>query len=137
DTVREELQTKIAPLSTPRFEKGREPRPISKPLTELPQAAVPPRIAAPSSIKRVETLELTAPKTSPTLVGFQNKSATLPEWRLQLQNAVQQRRGNRSGLSTASPVVQTQYPSHGATALKAEPAPTPMPKVENKDPRVA
>lgn len=133
DTVREELQTKIAPMLPPRFERKAEPATQSKP------AAAPPRTVEPP-IRRPETSGLTAPKTSPTLVEFQSKSATLPDWRLQLQNAVQQRKGNRTDGSAiaASDEGQTHYRSNGGAALKAETAPNAEPAagLENMDPRV-
>jgi uncharacterized RDD family membrane protein YckC len=48
-------------------------------------------------------------------VGFQNKNATLPEWRIQLQNAVQQRKGGSAAASGAAPAMA--------------PAPTPTAEV--------
>ncbi len=84
--------------------------------------------------KRV-TSDLAASKTSPTLVEFQNKNASLPDWRLQLQNAVQQRRGG------ASSDQERSFPTNGGAALKAEvvaSTPQAVPSAENiKDPRVA
>src|SRR6266480_4389614 len=80
DTVREELQTKIAPLAPSHFEKRPEPAAPRASIVEPPRVVPSPRMAPPSALKRVETLELKTPKTSPTLVGFQNKSATLPDW---------------------------------------------------------
>ncbi len=146
DSVREELQTKITSgRLAPRTEIKQVPisatfsaviteKPASVPTPAAPKPFAPrlsagvsaPRAAAavamaPQPVKRIETAELTSPKTSPTLVGFQSKNATLPDWRLQLQNAVQQRKGGRS----ESPAVvqtgpNTQFRTNGSAAIKAE-----------------
>src|SRR5204863_515828 len=79
--------------------------------------------------KRGDTAGLVAPKTSPTLVEFQNKNAPLPDWRIQLQNAVQQR---KSGQAAASPQLSM------SVATAAEPAPVAAePAPPAADPRVA
>ena len=108
DTVREELQPKAVtsgnlPMIEPAATKVPEPRPYVErpnPYAVPPPAstAMPPvqpttiRTAA-VTVKRVETAGLTVAKTSPTLVEFQNKNTSLPDGRLQLQNAVSQRKG--------------------------------------------
>lgn len=116
DTVREELQTKITPGGPPKADV--QPRPA-------PPAAPPPQRA-----RRVETAGLVAPKTSPTLIEFQNKNAPLPDWRIQLQNAVQQRKsaqpGVRAVVSQTSVSVATAEP---ATALDTAPAAATDPRV--------
>src|SRR4051794_7031660 len=99
DTVREELQTKITSGPLP----GAIPRPdapIPRPQQPARQQVAPPpvrqSVAPPVPARppvRSITAGLVAPKTSPTLVDFQNKNAKLPDWRIQLQNAVQQRKG--------------------------------------------
>lgn len=89
---------------------------------------------APSPVPRkVETASLRAPKTSPTLVGFQNKNTPIPEWRLQMQNAVQKRRDEASGELRSVP----QYPTNGSAALKIEPAVVVETEPHISDPRVA
>ncbi len=119
DTVREELQTKITAGPPVRF----VPKPEAP--TLAPTLAAPP--AAAPAPRRVETADLVAPKTSPTLVGFQNKEAPLPDWRLQIQNAVKQRRnGDGTGLAPA-PIVRE----------RAEADAEPMLEVPIADPRVA
>ena len=132
DTVREELQSKITPYSTPRIESRLEPQPMSKPLPPRPAMIVPP------VAKRQETGSLVAPKTSPTLVEFQTKSASLPDWRLQLQNAVQQRKGTQNA-ATISTNANQSFPTNGSSALKAEIVPPVEPEQAPKisDPRVA
>ncbi len=62
--------------------------------------------------------------TSPTLVEFHTANATLPEWRLQLQNTVRQRH-ERTQNTPEKPLALTSRQSNlvtkGATALKIEP----------------
>ena len=133
DTVREELQTKITTMAAPRFEAKstsvleRPPEPEHFPMTR-------PVVAQPVA-RRTETAGLAPPKTSPTLVGFQSKNASLPEWRLQLQNAVQQRKGGHVSVAESNAHCAT----NGATALKVEVVPRREPATEPKisDPRVA
>ena len=133
DTVREELRTKISIGTASRIEP--KPAHTSERGTMTPR----PAMIAPQPVKRQETADLVTFKTSPTLVGFQNKNAALPDWRIQLQNAVQQRKGGRVDAVASSPNNGTQFPTNGGAALKveivqrveAEPAP------EISDPRVA
>ena len=112
DSVREELQSKITYVTTPRIVGREQPKPVSEPISQRPLMVAMP-IA-----KRQETADLAVSKTSPTLVEFQNKNASLPDWRLQLQNAVQQRKGGQSVLSTKSD--DRTFPTNGGAALKAE-----------------
>lgn len=65
------------------------------------------------------TTEISSKLTSPTLVDFQPKAAALPEWRLQLQNAVRQRKDNNQAPETAvAPTIV--HRTNGSAALKAE-----------------
>lgn len=127
DSVREELQTKITQGVPVRTTAAAAVATERKPLAPRP-AMITPQTVAPAL--RVQTAELVAPKTSPTLVGFQPKSNTLPEWRLQMQNAVQQRKGNSGDLGRT-------FPTNGGAALKAEPVRAPEPVAEIADTRVA
>lgn len=114
DTVREELQPKITPGNLPRIETK------------------PAAVAAPA--RRVETGGLVAPKTSPTLVEFQTKNAPLPDWRIQLQNAVQQRKGGRTATAATTSAPQLSI----STAAAVKPAPVASePEPSIADPRVA
>lgn len=122
DTVREELQANISAL----------PKPVNveKPAPSIGSGGLAATAAAmaPSAVPvRRITADLSVKTTNPTLVGFQSKRATLPDWRLQLQNSVRQRTGGARAegtvLETAQPVYQTQTAIRGATALKAEYAP--------------
>lgn len=136
--------------STPVVSKPSIPAPVmSAPAEIVPseeKKSVPPA-PAPRSI----TTELTSKPTSPTLVEFHNKNASLPEWRLQLQNSVRMRgeRGSRQ------PDVEAQQPAQatavsrpqraalatkGATALQPEYVEKPVEKEEPayaKNPKLA
>ena len=131
DSVREELQTKIAsgPLAKP---AEKPPMPVANP----PVSQHPPMVAQPQMQKRQETAGLNSPKTSPTLVEFQNKNSSLPDWRLQLQNAVQQRKGGHAAVATAD---DRSFPTNGGAALKAEIIPPAEAEIRAPitDPRVA
>ena len=84
------------------------------------QAPVPaPPVKRPSL--RVETSDLAVKKTSQTLAEFKTKNATIPDWRLQLQNTIRQRTG-RAGDAPAADAVAVQPKAHtrGANALKAD-----------------
>ena len=137
DTVREELASKVSPSANlPKRETIQE---TSRPPKPVIMEARPP--AAPVA-KRVLTANLTSPKTSPTLVEFQNKNTSIPEWRLQMQNAVRQRKGITSddgGSVNAVSSSQTQHVTHGANALKTEIVEQSenVPPIENADPRLS
>jgi uncharacterized RDD family membrane protein YckC len=77
-------------------------------------------------------------KTNPTLVEFQNRNSAVPDWRLQLQNSVRQRRENPARVEDA--VAQTRLVTNGANALKAEiieeQKPQPIP-ASHANPKVA
>jgi uncharacterized RDD family membrane protein YckC len=127
DTVREELQTKITAGAIQKTELSPSP----KPPTEKPVIkAAPP-------IRRAETAQLTTAKTSPTLVEFQNKNNVIPEWRLQMQNAVQQRIGSTPAAAATAPAKELKL--NGSAALKAHPTrqSDPIESCEISDPRVA
>lgn len=156
DSVREELATKIGRASKP-LEFGiveeaekkitpAEPDVIAfsepEPIAAIPN---PPTIERPPVAERAvrprgEQTERISRHTSQTLVGFQNPRSNVPDWRLQLQNAIRQRK--------AEPIVEqqplipglhTHLVTNGANALKAqfiaEPEPEPVrsanPRLEN------
>jgi uncharacterized RDD family membrane protein YckC len=130
DTVREELQTKITTGAIQKIQPS-ESLQAAKLLVEKPVIkAAPP-------IRRAETVELTTAKTSPTLIEFQNKTNVIPEWRLQMQNAVQQRMGTTATAAKMAPV--NDFPVNGPASLKVQPAKSanPIPAAEISDPRVA
>lgn len=122
DSVREELQSRVSPSGQLRDERKPEPAPTPKPVVldsrPIPDQPIP---------KRVQTSGLAAAaNTSPTLVDFHNKNGTLPDWRLQVQNAVRQRIGNSAegGITKTEPSVQRT-----ATATRPAGAAEPKPAV--------
>jgi len=125
DTVREELQTKIT-TGVP----ARPNPPLQPPAQALiKERSLPRSFTVSPAAKRVETADLTPPKTSPTLVEFQNKNTVLPDWRIQLQNAVKQRRG---GAALGGASAET-----GPAPVRAEAKQLTAPRPEISDPRVA
>lgn len=144
DTVREELETKISktaePGRAPSGELSAKPK-IATPLpkTEAPKPAPP---AAKPMGTRFDTAELGAKKTSPTLVEFQTKKATVPEWRLQIQNSVRQKvEGNRRpdpepGAGETKRQTKPRSTS-GANALQVKFVEDEQPPVRHQNPRVA
>lgn len=138
DSVREELHTKVATVAQPqRIERQAAPPVMKKP--PLPEVT-PVQRPRPA---KVVTTELESAKTSKTLVEFQTKNATLPDWRLQVQNAVRQRSGgprrnDRSG-EPSDAIYQKQLVTNGANALKPEPEEhtEPAESALHCDPRVA
>lgn len=154
DTVREELETKVGRVSGPLSAPEVPAMPLVMPVAarkialetpvikETAAAAEPPKtVQAPAAASpapaRSFTSQLPPKKTSPTLVGFQPKTSTVPDWRLQLQNAVRQRSNGASSdagsADAVSPTLQRAAQTHGATALKAEPVSTPPPPVHAND----
>lgn len=128
DSVREELETKITPVSTSgRLDitniKAAEPIFAAAPSVPVAAPPAPVKKAAPKPAKTV-TSELHTKKTSPTLVGFQPKAPTMPEWRLQLQNKVRQRatgpKTADSSIDAVSPSLRKQPATSGANALKTD-----------------
>lgn len=152
DSVREELQTKITsgPLAKSKatmaqpMEKAAETLPDQTPVLQPQKVETPaPRPAEPVAGGPTAGLRQPA-KTSPTLVGFPNKEAAIPEWRLQMQNAVRQRMGIPSaaaGTVTSAPAAAV-VPAPvrvAAPAAKANPAPKPraVSVPRDADPRLA
>lgn len=154
DTVREELQPKVTTSGSlppiqqstttappPPYVKRANPYAVPPPATAAasPSMAAPPRTGAPAApiaaAKRVETAGLAVAKTNPTLVEFQTKNTSVPEWRLQMQNAVRQRKGVPAGDNDTSHTVSAA-PSL-TTSVKAPSAATIAPAIpENADPRL-
>lgn len=153
DTVREELETKIErriskPLEMPPAVKAirmeiEEVLEIPEPIVAEPTVIEPAVVATPAPVVQTEQPTpvlavrnapvIREPKgepterinrhTSPTLVEFQNKNSNKPDWRIQLQNAVRQRKSD----VVAAPVAETtpapfqaHLATNGANALKAQ-----------------
>lgn len=112
DSVREELRDKISPIAR----LPETPKPVVSPPQPLPfvipaaPAAPPvatvPAIAVPEPI-RIETAEIAAKQTSPTLVEFQAKSPAMPDWRLELQNSVRKRRESNAATAADQPTTES------------------------------
>ena len=170
DSVREELQTKVTPSIAPRIGLRGEPTSLHKPMSSGPAMFTPPPastaasqtvarpltpsagivppvkaplpvISAPAPVRRQETAGLSPAKTSPTLVEFQTKNATLPDWRIELQNAVRQRAGGQptNAVSSAAIAGSPQFQTNGGAALKAEVVQRREPEAAKaiSDPRLA
>lgn len=138
DSVREELAGKIGRVSKPLEIKIVEEAEVKMSAAEpdvIAYAEPAPVLAAvpnPPVIERrpkADPTERISRHTSPTLVGFQNPKSNVPDWRLQLQNSIRQRK--------ADPVVEqqplipglhTHLVTNGNTALKAQYVPEPEPK---------
>ena len=130
-----------APIETPKIAPPKMEAPKTEaPKTEAPKVATPqppPTLPAKPIAARFETGNLGGKKTSPTLVEFQTKKATVPEWRLQLQNTVRQKAGTNRRVDTVRDEQQTTQPraTNGANALKVEFVEDDQPRHQN--PRVA
>jgi uncharacterized RDD family membrane protein YckC len=139
DSVREELEAKITsgrlrptpPTIEAKPVRMETPAPVD--VTPAPAIRRPePPIVAASPIRRIETADLNTPRTSPTLVEFQSAKATLPDWRLQIQNAVQQRVGSTANVDAK--------PAAVAPVINPRPAKIEMPTTDlpdHSDPRMA
>ena len=152
DSVREELITKITPMVKPipkpdsvdfRGIESVKNNPIPKMtveeqiaelnLKQQPKAEVLFPAEQKAAVKREshETTELDAKHTNRTLVEFHNKNAKLPEWRLQLKNAVRNRTGGQTAadeapamrsleIAASSGRKRRELATSGANALKAD-----------------
>lgn len=146
-TITERVDASVTPVTPERLETP--VRPLTMAMADEPLLEVKPKfefkkdpivrespsdyVAPTPPARRIETTDLNPPKTSPTLVEFQTQKATLPDWRLQIQNAVQQRVG---GTATAAAV----KPAATAPAVKPQPVKAAAPAIkvpEGADPRVA
>ena len=141
DSVREELETKIGRVSgdlerTPAV-AARIAR-TDKPVEHAPIRAEVKATPEPQAIRtpRGETTELGRKKTSPTLVGFQPKTSSVPDWRLQLQNSIRQR---KTDVVPSAPAIAKAAPAQerrsARPAQKLEGAEDPVASHDN--PRVA
>jgi uncharacterized RDD family membrane protein YckC len=120
DSVREELEVKKSPILKSNVMEKKEFFNIPK-MTETPiiKAKINAPIASPMPkppVEKTVTSEIAPKTTTPTLVEFQSKNTAIPEWRVQIQNAVRQRQ-DLGSVPNQSPVVMTS----GANALKLQP----------------
>ena len=168
DTVREELETKIsrtpeAAVSNsgrlaPKPRVTAPPPPRSEPELKaepqvrleppvkfeapkpMPQPAKPAAPPAKPIGTRFDTNDLRTKKTSQILVEFQTKKATVPEWRLQLQNSVRQKVSTNNRRDASADGNQTPQATprstNGANALKVEYVEDEQPS-RHQNPKVA
>lgn len=131
DSVRKELDGKISAAVKPivlEMKPNIMPNNNLKPIkTTVQQTSI--------EEPKTNTSELPIKQTSPTLVEFHNKNAALPEWRLQLQNAVRQRQERETQETemetSAQPAPRAKLVTSGANALKAEVIEQPQPIVHS------
>ncbi len=130
DSVRQELNPKVSPAVKEINFEMKEKSPTSNKLNHQVSAA---NSSNPSEPKK-HTAEITIKMTSPTLVDFQSRDTSIPEWRLKVQNAVRKRQGKddlaaetavlpsvrQSESSDSQPPRQKILAISGANALKAE-----------------
>lgn len=131
DSVREEIESTLTPLATPvRFHFIEEradavPRPaVSEP---IPVVSDPKPLVCEAKpvVRRSHTADLGIKKTSPTLAEFVSPRATVPDWRLQLQNSVRRRSTGRERTNGTADAVSVSSqpnpaPTSGANALKVQ-----------------
>jgi len=124
DTVREELQVKVS--------NGRVATAVARaPMLAQQSLPQPAPAVQPAQPRNRSTSNLSSQKTSKTLIAFQNKNASLPDWRMQLHNAVQQRKG------TTPAVVEAPLPKVVDDSLTVKAAPAARSSDIPADPRVA
>ena len=137
DSVREELIGKVSARLKPLISETKENQmPNNSIQSSATLGGAVPNPATPPS----ETAELAAKATNPTLVEFHSKNSSVPEWRLQLQNAVRQRQGQeKQPIQVEQPPVaapRAKLVTSGANALKAETVPAEKPAY-SKNPDLA
>ena len=126
DSVREELKDKISPIVKPLAAAQRNEKLFAP--NKLPNPPVIAKINQPfaealskpyveKTIEKSVTAEIAVKATAQTLFEFQNKNATLPDWRLQLQNAVKKRQSHQEIVRSSNQAAMTS----GANALKLQP----------------
>lgn len=142
DSVREDLIGKISARLKPINSELKEFVEIKE--NQMPKKTfVNPTAMAESTpvndISKLTTANIEVKSTNPTLVEFHNKNATVPEWRLQLQNAVRQRQGqSQTAPQIEEPTIvpRAKLVTSGANALKAEVVEAPKP-AQHKNPDLA
>ena len=91
DSVREELETKITIVKHPTLSTRRKKKEkVQKPSSPIKLNPSPSNVLTETRVKTATT-EIDTKNTNRTLLEFQSKDGTVPEWRTQLRNAVRQR----------------------------------------------
>lgn len=115
--------------------------------SEIVVASAPP----PSNVVEEKTVtgNLTVKTTSPTLVEFHSKKSSVPEWRVQLQNAVRQRQDRENAppevfkaptptaAASSAPARKSKFAVSGANALKIETVQERKPAPSSKNPTLS
>lgn len=145
DSVREKLATRITPLSLNQNElktKPVTPKEVPKGKLKVQKQANPIQLSpSPKNIatRPANTSEIVINKTNRTLIEFQSEQTKLPEWRLQLQNAVSQRgktRNTKPGMSyTSGSPMMGNISATAAVAVDINSIPQSIP-VENENPLI-
>jgi len=123
DSVREELDGKISASSSSANSLYSEIKINTMP-NKTPENNKTAASQKSAAALQPTTSDIAAKPTNPTLVEFHSKNAIVPEWRLQLQNAVRQRQEldkpqtDVENLPTAAP--RATLVTSGANALKTE-----------------
>ena len=140
DSVREEHVIKKSPIIKSNFiqPKGKSVmpekpllKPIQRPILTTPKKVSETKFVCENTanaeqkvpIRKTETGKLNIKATSPTLLEFQHKENAIPEWRLELKNAVRQKLQkdqNNLGDPELFPAPRVINRTAGATALKTE-----------------
>ncbi len=118
DSMRPDLVNKVYPTAKPVKVEAKINSTFSNKDKEN-KIANQPETSEAKSVSNLISTKL----TSPTLVEFHTANATLPEWRLQLQNTVRQRHERTENASENLAVLPSCPPNlviKGATALKIE-----------------
>jgi uncharacterized RDD family membrane protein YckC len=127
DSVREELIGKIsaaAKISNREVKINRMSNQSSLPNVKNSTVSSEKPVTA----SQINTSAIDSKLTNPTLIEFHSKNSTLPEWRLQLQNAVRQRKETVKTETTKVDSLPPKTPQRarlvttGANALKPEAA---------------
>lgn len=146
DSVREELAGKIERVSKPLemriVEDAETKMVINGP--EVVAYAEPESVVValpnPPIVERRpkgDPTERISRHTSPTLVGFQNPKSNVPDWRLELQNSIRQRKAEPvTEQQPLIPGLHTHLVTNGNAALKAQFVPEPEPETLS-NPRLA
>ncbi|HMQ04041.1 MAG TPA: RDD family protein [Pyrinomonadaceae bacterium] len=115
DTVREEMESSLMPISGPLRPRTDEliapsPEPAPPVSNVEPHSDVRPR--------RSYTADLPIKKTSPTLAEFRNVGSQIPEWRLQLQNSVRQKILREGGPDQGALAAAATMAAGGSSSLR-------------------
>jgi uncharacterized RDD family membrane protein YckC len=138
DSVREELVGKISVAAKKSLNFEIKINTMSNKTPEPVKNIAPPKPVA--TVSKPITSDLSAKPTNPTLVEFHSKNAAVPEWRLQLQNAVRQRqeldKSQTEDGENLSAVPRAKLVTSGANALKTETVEKPQ-QILHDNPDVA